>query len=730
MAFRDESMLITDANGSVSGGGFEGFYYGNTRMLSKLALRIDGRDLFAVQCATISDRSLRAYFHDPAVTDDAHLQDHALTVELSATVGAGLHLDIDLANHSLQPVAFELELLLEADFADSEEARLGQDASKLPGAGPGRGRQQTAPVRRECELEERGVLRFVYEHPQLQEAVELSFSNGPTCSSDGVLWRCAVEPQQAWHTCLDVSVVHAGNALHTSARCYGEVAGDERLPWFETRARLRSTNTDVERSYGRAVSDIEAMALRSGARDEQAAFAAGIPIYQNVFGRDVLFAAWQAVIASPEPLRAALLVCDRLQARGTDDFRDSQPGRIIQQTRTGPLNQLDLNPRGRYYSDYASSPDFLIQLAQHFMWTADRAFFAARLPAARRVLHWIDKQADLDQDGFYEYKTRSPQGDRNQGWKDSERAIPSADGGDAELPLATSEIQGYVYAAKQQMGYALTLGGHPVEGVRLLREARALRKRFNERYWMADEQFIALALDGRKRQVRSIASNAGHCLATGILAESHAAEVVARLMAADMFSGWGVRTLSSNHPAYNPLSYHLGSVWPVEQGTIAFGMKRYGFDAEANAVAQGTFDLTGLYQLHRLPEAVGGYPRDARHPFPAIYPQSCWPQAWSATSVVMQMQAILGMWAIAPLGMLFIHPTLPEWLPDISLHGMRVGGSVMSLRFHRESDGTTGYKVLERSGGVRVIHEQPDRVPRGVVARLARPTVGLLRHGW
>jgi len=297
------------------------------------------------------------------------------------------------------------------------------------------------------------------------------------------------------------------------------------------------------------------------------------------------------------------------------------------------------------------------------MWTGDREFLRERLPAARRVLRWLDGDADLDGDGFYDYQTRSPHGDRNQGWKDSEHAIPHEDGRDAPLPIATSEVQAYVYAGKLQLGAALLALGRVREGWRLVREAAALKERFNRAFWLPDLGFPAMALDGEKRPVRSVGSNAGHCLAAGIVEGRHAPAVAGRLMAPELFSGWGVRTLSADHAAYNPFGYHLGSVWTVEQGTIAFGLKRYGFGHHANAVAEGTFDLAERYALHRLPEAVGGLPRDGRHAFPGLYPQACWPQAWSSGAVIQLLQVVLGLRPVAPLGVLFVYPELPALLP-------------------------------------------------------------------
>ncbi len=709
--FRDQSLLITAADGEVCGEAIEGFYYANTRLLSRLALRVNDRPLQPVQIALARNDLLVAYYQDPEITGDEQAQDRALVVQLTVAAGSGFHIDLDARNHSLNAIACELALLLDADFADLDEPRQGR-------------RQQTAPVERTCALSERGELRFRYLHPALDEAVRLHFTASPRCRADGVAWQLTLPPQGVWHCCVSVGATHQGNEVATTARCYG-AGGDEAsedLTWIDQATRLESSNSTAQRSYRRAVQDLAALALHEGGAEERSAFAAGIPFYQNLFGRDLLTTGWQALLATPALLRSAVLVCERYQGIKNDDFRDEQPGRIIQQVRTGPLNLLQLNPRGRYYSDYASPADFLVALGQQFMWTGDRDILRAHLPAAERVLHWLDACADLDGDGFYEYQTRSPQGDRNQGWKDSERAIPESDGTDAPLPIATCEVQGYVYAGKQQLGAALLALGKLRQGTRLLREAAELKRRFNRAFWMPEEGYLALALDGQKRQVGSVASNAGHCLATGIVDREHAPAIAGRLMAPDLFSGWGVRTLSADHPAYNPFSYHLGSVWTVEQATIAFGLKRYGFGQHANALAQGSFELADRYQLHRLPEAVGGQQRDRAHPVPGVYPKACWPQAWSASAIILFVQAILGLRPIAPLGVLLVYPELPEWLPDVTLHDLRVGKSTLTIQFRRERDGTTDYRVLQRRGFVRVLREPPDlSVHHGMLRKLGAP---------
>jgi glycogen debranching enzyme len=284
-----------------------------------------------------------------------------------------------------------------------------------------------------------------------------------------------------------------------------------------------------------------------------------------------------------------------------------------------------------------------------------------------------------------------------------------------------------VYAAKQQLGAALLALGKVREGRRLLREAGDLKRRFDAAFWMPENGFLAMALDGEKRQVRSRGSNAGHCLATGIVTAEHAPAIAGALMSPALFSGWGVRTLDAEHIAFNPFSYHRGSVWTVEQATTAFGLKRYGFGRHTNTLARGTFDLAEAYQLHRLPEAVGGHPRDRRHPFPGLYPRACWPQAWSAGGIIMMVQAMLGLRPIAPLGVLLVYPELPDWLPDVTLHGLRVGGSTLTIAFQRQPDGTTDYRVVERRGHVRVLREPPDSsVRHGLLRKAAAPLLAAL----
>jgi glycogen debranching enzyme len=292
-------------------------------------------------------------------------------------------------------------------------------------------------------------------------------------------------------------------------------------------------------------------------------------------------------------------------------------------------------------------------------------------------------------------------------------ALVYEDGRGVENPIATCELQGYVYVAKQQYAVAIGMGLHKFgQARRLLREASQLRRKFDDVFWMEPEGFIPLALDREKRPVRSISSNPGHCLATGIVSGERARRVAERLMAPDMFSGWGIRTLSSEHPSFNPFSYQLGSVWPVETATIAFGMKRYGFHDLCNELARASFAAAGLFPHHRLPEVLGGDDRDEEHPHPGVYPQAESPQAWSASSIPLLIQAMLGLRPIAPLSVLLIDPVLPEWLPRLSLRELRVGSATVSLEFHRTRDGGTSWNVTEKRGPLRVVQQAPESSPQ------------------
>jgi glycogen debranching enzyme len=375
---------------------------------------------------------------------------------------------------------------------------------------------------------------------------------------------------------------------------------------------------------------------------------------------------------------------------------------------------LDIDPFREYFGDFATGPDFLVFLGQYLAWTGDRDTVRELLPTATRVVEWLERYGDVDRDGFLEYDTRSSAGVKNQGWKDSDTAIVDEHGNVVPNPIAPSELQGYLYAALRHGALAFAAGGDRAFAAGLVRRAAALRRQFHPAYWMPEEQCYALALGPDKEQVRSVNSNDGHLLASGIVPVRHATPVARRLFAPDMFSGWGIRTLSADHPVYNPFSYHRGSVWPVEAGTTALGLARYGLWPELHRLAEATFSAAALFEGHRLPEVISGLPRDETHPHPGVYPNACSPQAWSASAIVVLVQALLCLRPAAPLRAIVVDPHLPDWLPDLELYGVQVGAATFDLTVRRHRRGRVS--VRTRGDRITVIRQPP------LQARAARLT--------
>jgi glycogen debranching enzyme len=333
---------------------------------------------------------------------------------------------------------------------------------------------------------------------------------------------------------------------------------------------------------------------------------AGIPLYHAFWGRDALTAAWQATVFDRGRLAEAILNrVGRLQGTHDDPWRDEQPGRTVRAVQRGPLARLNITPFACYYGDYAGPFAYVFALAQLYAWSGEKSLVEKHWGTARRISEWAREHGDIDGDGYLEYKTRSEGGPTHQGWRDAENAVVYEDGSQVKTPIATCEVQGYWFAAEQLMAAFAAILGEPSIALAHWNAAKDLKKRFNRDFWIEGENSIALGLDPDKRQIRSITSNAGQALATGIVSDEHLPRLVRRLFAPDMFSGWGIRTLSSKNPAYNPLSYHLGSVWPVENATMLFGLRRFGFDMEALALACALYELALLWKDQRIPECVG-----------------------------------------------------------------------------------------------------------------------------
>ena len=344
-------------------------------------------------------------------------------------------------------------------------------------------------------------------------------------------------------------------------------------------------------------------------------------------------------------------------------------------------------------------------------------------------LKWADTYS-LDSTHFYRYQTHSEQGIKNQGWKDSKDAIVYPDGSQAETPIGTCEMQTFMYVAKLHFSEVLWWLGETDAARRLYQEAEELKRRFNEKFWMEEEGYYALGIDSKGELIRSIASDAGHCLLAGIADENRVNRVARRMMREDLFSGWGIRTLSAEHPAYNPFSYHRGSVWPVTNAGFVLAFARYGLHGETHQLAKAIFEAASLFDYDRLPEVFGGHQRMPDQPFPGLYTQANWPQAWSASAAFTILQALVGIYPYAPADVLFLDPRLPDWLPDITVQRLHIGKALVSLRFFRTANGLTEYQVLELQGPLHIIRQPSpwsltsgwaERIKDAVTSLLPRP---------
>ncbi len=511
----------------------------------------------------------------------------------------------------------------------------------------------------------------------------------PELSPRSMTWRLEMPPRAEW-TCeiMVEALVDEVPVASFSEIEKGERAAIRRLRDWRVGAPVISTpHEGLSRTVSRSLEDLGALRMVDPRNPDRTGVAAGAPWFMATFGRDSLLASWMVL---PLDMRLALGTLQTLaetQGERVDPYSEEEPGRIIHERRLGPASSLPLGVRGTYYGSADSTPLFVMLLGELRRWGQASADVDALLPHADRALDWIEQYGDRDGDGFVEYQRSSERGLPNQGWKDSPDAITFADGTLAEPPIALAEVQGYVYAAYLARAHFAVESGDPELARTWTARAKDLKRRFNEQFWLADRGYYALALDGHKRPVDSLASNMGHCLWTGIVDEDKAESVVEHLMSPDMFSGWGIRTLATSMAAYNPMSYHNGSVWPHDNAIIAAGLSRYCFTAEAERVATGILDAAAMLG-GRLPELFCGMRRD-EFTRPVPYPTACAPQAWAAASPFLLLRTLLRLEPRVPFGEVHLDPVLPpDYLPmtvsNLFLAGRRISVEVTADGFSVE----------------------------------------------
>lgn len=697
---RNRTVLVTDLSGRI-GEGNQGLWVMETRMVSRHEWLFDGRALQSAGASAVGDDRWQGYFLAPAVESATDPAEQALELHVGRTVGDGMYEDVELVNHTQQRVRAVLQLRLDADFAAPQDV---QQHRKPHGEVTREWRDGGSRGVRELRFEHRAehATKHAAQPVRIHRVLALRLENSDSPArrhADGLAFDVDLAPHRVWRARLTYVPTVEGRELQLLDENPGRAPSTLGVS-LTTPPLLADV---VVAAFDRALEDLAALRLRDlDLPDDAWTVVGGLPNYVAFFGRDTLVVGLQAALVGPELLRGALEHLARTQADRVDDWRDAQPGRMVHELHTDPRSALLYEPHGRYYGDVTSSVLYPVALLAHWFCAADERVLRRHVEPAIRAMAWADSCARKT-DGFFRYETRSAQGEKNQGWKDSSEAIVWPDGRRVDDPLGTCEMQSNVYWAKRSLGAVLRVLGRRDEARRLFREARALKHRFQRTFWMEDEGWIGQAVDARGDLVRTVSSDGADCLVSGIVGRRRAERLVERLFAPDVFSGWGIRTLSSQHPAYSPISYQRGSVWPVENAAIAVGLARYGFVAELHRLCRAQFEAAALFDEVRLPELFGGHPRDDEHPFPGLYPRANWPQAWSASAVIAMVNAMLGIAPDVPRKRLIVDPHLPPWLPELTVRGIRVGGATVTLRFVREPGGTTRCSVERLTGELRIV---------------------------
>jgi len=707
----DDEVLVCELNGEMSSTAEQGYFSADTRLVSGYRLKLGRVRPVLCNGSAVGHHSARFEFTNAASlgADGLDVPERSLHLRLDRTIGQGLHEDYDLTNYCGQAAALELEVSLESDFADLFDVKNHRCIRR-----GGLQSQWDA---------HRGRLVTRYRNGEFERSLIVDVDRAdsdPEFANGGILFRITLGPGASWHSCLLWRPAFGKEKPERAPRlCHDLVGTSQRdhshRDWMAHATTCVTSDPAITETVRQAVDDLTS--LRIGRHDEAAAGhrrqpqgraddawvpAAGIPWFLSLFGRDSLTVSLQTMSLSPRFALGSLRALASLQADGYDDVRDMQPGKIEHEIRHGELATLHLVPHTPYYGTHEATSLYVLVAAEAWRWHGDRVELDAVRPHVERALSWIDTDGDLDGDGLQEYKTRSAQGYYNQGWKDSGDAIVGADGELAALPIALCEHQALAAAAKRAWASVLEDVYRDGSGAARLRaEADRLVGALETRFWWEEQGTYYLGLDGDKQPIASVSSNPGHLLCQGVVAPERAPLVARRLLAPDMWTGWGIRTLSADHPRYNPFSYQLGSVWPHDNVMAAAGFRRYGLEAEATQVARAFFDAAGQFIAHRLPELFAGLDRDPGG-FPVQYLGANVPQAWASGAVIQLIAVLLGLEADAPAQSLRVRPALPDWLPEIRLERLSVGDATVDLAVARRPDGTHALDVAECHGRLDV----------------------------
>jgi glycogen debranching enzyme len=687
-----EMFAVFDRYGDIEplGMGEQGIFFRGTRFLSEFVVYLWNSRPLLLSSAIKTDNVV---FTADLANVDVYYRDainiprDKLHLLRSCFLWQGVcYEEFVFVNYGLTPITVPFRIAFGADFADIFEVR-----------GMRRERRGT---RLPDEIDAGRVVLGYEGLDNVTRRTVLQFSPEPaTLSASEANFEMELEPQQQRKFYLSIACNPEAQRHSISYSSAMSSANSEHKVRSAHLCRIRSTNDRFSRWIKRSVADLQMMTV--GNPETEYPYA-GVPWFSTVFGRDGIITALQTLWVNPAIARGVLQYLASTQAHEVDPENEAEPGKILHEMRHGELAATGEVPFGKYYGTVDATPLFIMLAGAYFECSGDREFLKEIWANIDLALHWIDHYGDVDGDGFVEYAQHSRKGLVQQGWKDSNDSIFHADGKLAAPPIALCEVQGYVYAAKLAASRIADVLGDSERAATLKEEAERFQQRFEDAFWCGDISSYALALDGSKRACRVRASNAGHCLYTGIASRERANLVAHTLLSSDFFTGWGIRTVASGEARYNPISYHNGSVWPHDNALIASGLGRYGFKDLAGQILLGFLDVSSNVEWVRLPELFCGFDR-RRGVGPTLYPVACAPQAWAAGSVFMLLEACLGISIDGPRQRIsFLNPTLPQGIPQLSVQGLRVGTASLNLLLQRRGH-TVTIDVEDKQGDAEVV---------------------------
>jgi glycogen debranching enzyme len=725
----NDLFLVTDTLGNIAGSlgddkdASMGLFCCDTRFLSRLELQINGHSPVLLSSTADKGFALSVLCTNPRMGGEARIEEGGDKLEPDVQTNSETHFDVvplradtiginreivlngalfeelTVSNYSTSSIRFQLSLSFDADFVDLFVVR-----------GYGRannGQLLRAVPKDEAAKQETSELTLAYkglDGSLMESRIEFVHRQPDYLKGNTAVWELELDSHETqklgYRLQMFTNNRHASRVSAPATLVQARAAElSEQQEWRQHVTQIRSDKNTFNRVIERAEQDVYLLRQSFG---KGKVLSAGVPWFSTLFGRDSIIAASQTLILDSTIARETLTILAEYQGKDDNDWRDEQPGKILHEIRLGEMARCEEIPHTPYYGTVDATPLWLMLYAEYYAWTHDNETLERLWPNAIAAMDWIDRH--LAKTGYLSYYRLSKRGLANQGWKDSGDCIVNCKGELAKGAIALSEVQAYVYAAKTRLAEIARMKKRLDLADRWQDEAKDLKRRFNQDFWISEEDFCALALDGEGKQVDSISSNPGHCLNLGILLPEKAYSVAERLRAPDMFNGWGIRTLSSLSPAYNPMGYHVGSVWPHDNSMIALGLRSLGLIDQALELSQALFDMMLEQPYLRPPELFCGYERTPDNA-PVKYPVACSPQAWATGSIFQLLQMMVNLVPDARNNCLrIIDPALPESINSLSLHNLRVGPTLLDLEFER-SGTATACRVTKKRGNLRVVIE-------------------------